>query len=86
MMKETIKINTKHKNLMFVNTLQIIQIIPSFEEVNSNGPKICMVQIVCPKIQKPGFYDFEMKFRYQFDKLRRKIQNPYVRKGRKVKN
>ena len=85
-MKETIKINTKHKNLMFVNTLQIIQIIPSFEEVNSNGPKICMVQIVCPKIQKPGFYDFEMKFWYQFDKLRRKIQNPYVRKGRKVQN
>ena len=40
MMKETIKINTKHKNLMFVNTLQIIQIIPSFEQVNSNGPKI----------------------------------------------
>ena len=61
-MKETIKINTKHKNLMFVNTLQIIQIIPSFEKVNSNGPKICMVQIVYPKIQKPGFYDFEMKF------------------------
>ena len=85
-MKETININTRHKNLMFVNTLQIIQIIPSFEEVNSNGPKICMVQIVCPKIQKPGFYDFEMKFRYQFDKLRRKIQNPYVRKGRKVQN
>ena len=47
---------------MFVNTLQIIQIIPSFEEVNSNGPKICMVQIVCPKIQKQGFYDFKMKF------------------------
>ena len=69
---------------MFVNTLQIIQIIPSFEEVNSNGPKICMVQIVCPKIQKPGFYDFEMKFGYQFDRLRRKIQNPYVQKGRKV--
>ena len=61
---------------MFVNTLQIIQIIPSFEEVNSNGPKICMVQIVCPKIQKPGFYDFEMKFRYQFDKLRRKTKIP----------
>ena len=25
---------------MLVNTLQIIQIIPSFEQVNSNGPKI----------------------------------------------
>ena len=71
---------------MLVNTLQIIQIIPSFEEVNSNGPKIFMGQLVCPKIQKPGFYDFEMKFRYQFDKLRRKIPNPYVRKGRKVQN
>ena len=47
---------------MFVNTLQIIQIIPSFEKVNSNGPKICMVQIVYPKIQKQGFYDFKMKF------------------------
>ena len=42
-----------------------------------------MVQIVYPKIHKGGFYDFKMKFWYQFDKSRRKIQNPYVKKGRK---
>ena len=42
-----------------------------------------MVQIIYPKIQKWDFYDFEMKFWYQFDKSRRKIQNPYVQKGRK---
>ena len=31
---------TPNKNVTLVNTLQIIQIIPSFEQVNSNGPKI----------------------------------------------
>ena len=74
--------HTKHKNLMLVNTLQIIQVLPNFEEVSSNGPKI-WYKLFTQKSKNGVFMILKWSFDINLINQEEKFKIPMCRKVEK---
>ena len=67
---------------MLVNTLQIIKILPSFEQVSSNGPKI-WYKLFTPKSIKEVFMILKWSFDINLINQEEKSKIPMSRKVEK---